>query len=355
MWPSPTGSATLRFQIGPESLRPRPAPRSITIPVRSTILFVLWLAASTTLAFGLTLPIVLTEKLAGLTSDEYSVIGGVMDLFRTGSYGLAVLVVSVSVMFPVFKLTALGLILVRRNYLDDEHGKLAWLGFLGKWSMLDVFIVAILLGAANLGILSSVSARAGIYVYGLAILLSMIATLWLAWMMGVYRIRAYRAGRGLHAWPLRLLSPLILVVFGVGLGLPLVEVEKWLFWDKTYSMLGALPEMLRRREFFLPLVVLVFVIVLPMARMLMITASRWWSGAPSWLLGSTRLLDKWAMLDVYALAMVVVGVKLGAQVEIRYLAGTWWLGAALALSVLDSVLFRHQIRDPAGPRRRFTP
>ena len=46
----------------------------------------------------------------------------------------------------------------------------------GKWSMLDVFVVAVLVVAVKLGTLASVEMRYGLYFFSAAVLLTMFVT-----------------------------------------------------------------------------------------------------------------------------------------------------------------------------------
>ena len=50
------------------------------------------------------------------------------------------------------------------------------LSLLGKWSMLDVFVTAIIIVAIKLGVLASAKAEAGIYYFASSILLAMFVT-----------------------------------------------------------------------------------------------------------------------------------------------------------------------------------
>ena len=67
-----------------------------------------------------------------------------------------------------------------RVKLEDEKRKyiLGWLGALGKWSMLDVFVVAILIVTVKLGPLANVEPKIGIYVFTGAILSAILTTMW---------------------------------------------------------------------------------------------------------------------------------------------------------------------------------
>jgi paraquat-inducible protein A len=51
-----------------------------------------------------------------------------------------------------------------------------WVSHYGKWSMLDVFVVALLLVIVKLGVLATVEVHYGIYMYAAAGLLIMLCT-----------------------------------------------------------------------------------------------------------------------------------------------------------------------------------
>jgi len=53
---------------------------------------------------------------------------------------------------------------------------MSWLSHYGKWSMLDVFVVALLLVIVKLGVLATVEVHYGIYTYAIAGLLIMVTT-----------------------------------------------------------------------------------------------------------------------------------------------------------------------------------
>ena len=61
---------------------------------------------------------------------------------------------------------------------DDKRGQfLKWLGTLGKWSMLDVFVVAIIIVIVKLDPLAKTQAQIGVYIYAAAILCSLVSTM----------------------------------------------------------------------------------------------------------------------------------------------------------------------------------
>jgi paraquat-inducible protein A len=128
-------------------------------------------------------------------------------------------------------------------------------------------------------------------------------------------------------------------LFLVALCLPLMQVEKWVFWDDQYSVLSASWEMAASGELPLAATVLVFVVLLPAAPMIGLCWLHWWR--PSGRAARALLfVDRWAMLDIFGLALLVVAVKIGDIAAVRPRPGLWWLLAAVCLSALDSRALR---------------
>ena len=130
------------------------------------------------LVAGLSLPILTVEKTVFWRhwENHYSVFVGVVELAKSGDWLLATILFFFSMVFPFAKLFSLALLWYRKLSEGDRRKTLHWLEILGKWSMLDVFVVAILIVAAKLRDLTQVQPRIGIYLFGLAIILSMLAT-----------------------------------------------------------------------------------------------------------------------------------------------------------------------------------
>ncbi|MGO9528223.1 MAG: paraquat-inducible protein A [Verrucomicrobiia bacterium] len=152
-----------------QSLRDR-YPRRIEVPLLILASFVLLLIA-------LSLPLLTVEKMV-LWKNEYSVIAGVHGLWEQGQYALAIILFFFSIVFPLFKLAMLGFIWFIRLAERKRQAVLHWLGILGKWSMLDVFVVAILIVLVKLGPLAKVQPQPGVYWFAAAIFLSMITSMY---------------------------------------------------------------------------------------------------------------------------------------------------------------------------------
>jgi len=151
------------------SLRGR-YPRRFEVPALILLSFGL-------LLMGLTRPLMKVEKMV-FWKNEYSVLRGVHGLWDQRQYALATILFFFSIVFPMVKLTALTLIWFVRLPEQKRQTALHWLGLLGKWSMLDVFVVAILIVLVKLGPLARIEPQRGLYWFAAAILMSMITSMY---------------------------------------------------------------------------------------------------------------------------------------------------------------------------------
>lgn len=133
------------------------------------------LTATGLLIAGWSLPTLELTKAIFFTST-YSVWAGIMELWKADLYFLAGLIFFFSMIFPMVKLLGLmGIWFVplvpetRSRYLD-------WLELLGRWSMLDVFVVATLIVLIKSKAIVDANASMGIYFFAGAVFLSMLTT-----------------------------------------------------------------------------------------------------------------------------------------------------------------------------------
>jgi len=142
-------------------------------PKRIDIL-ILIIASAALLFIGLRLPVLTVRKL--WATSTFSIISGIMNLWKDKNYFLSVIIFFFSVILPIVKLTTLFVIWSVRLRDDQRKWLLCGLGFLGKWSMLDVFVIAIIIVSVKLGALASAKAEIGIYYFGISIFLAMLVT-----------------------------------------------------------------------------------------------------------------------------------------------------------------------------------
>jgi paraquat-inducible protein A len=126
------------------------------------------------------LPIMQTESLFGGQSD--TIMSGVVFLWSTGSWPLAIIVFVASIMVPLLKMLALMtlLIAVHRGVNVHRHDLARLyrlLEIVGRWSMLDIFVVAILVALVQLQLVATVTPGSGALAFGAVVVLTMLATM----------------------------------------------------------------------------------------------------------------------------------------------------------------------------------
>lgn len=137
-----------------------------------------WLIGVTLLllAVGLVAPIVTLNQFV-LLENTFSLLGGALESLRNGEWLLFGVILGFSVLLPLLKLGVLWRMLGRDAHEGarlDRH--LRRMHRYGKWSMLDVFVVAVLVAAVKLGAIASVEIRYGLYAFGAAVVLTMLIT-----------------------------------------------------------------------------------------------------------------------------------------------------------------------------------
>lgn len=132
------------------------------------------------LAIGIFAPVMTFKKLIFYT-NTFSIHTGLMSLFKEGEYILFLIIFVFTILFPFVKIICLVLLRYFRFWPQEKKERLLrYLSLVSKWSMLDVFIVALLVVIVRLGITGKVEVRWGLYVFAVSVILSTLATQWLS-------------------------------------------------------------------------------------------------------------------------------------------------------------------------------
>ena len=135
----------------------------------------IWIAACL-LIVGLVAPIITLSKFV-LIKNTFSVLSGAIGLLKEGQIFLFLVITGFSVVLPVLKLGVLYRLVSRREAMKSKVKKqLHWMHLYGKWSMMDVFVVAVMVVAVKLGAIADVEMRYGLYAFAGSVLLTMFIT-----------------------------------------------------------------------------------------------------------------------------------------------------------------------------------
>ena len=153
-------------------------------PGKARQLRLLIAVAAILLGIGLVAPIITLEKFL-LIENTFSVFSGVIQLLKEGQWFLFFVITCFSILLPVLKLAVLYLLVGNRlSGTKRLHRYLHWMHLYGKWSMLDVFVVAILVVAVKLGAIANVEMRYGLYAFAASVLVTMFVTARIVYLTG---------------------------------------------------------------------------------------------------------------------------------------------------------------------------
>lgn len=137
---------------------------------RALALAALWLYPP-----ALLLPMLHIERLGH--SHENSLLSGVVALWRDGHWLIGAVILLFSVLLPLAKLVALWLLAGPALQAQRRAGLYHLVEFVGRWGMLDVLLVAVLVAFVKLGDLVTIAPGPGLFAFMIMVLLSLLAGL----------------------------------------------------------------------------------------------------------------------------------------------------------------------------------
>ncbi len=123
-------------------------------------------------------PIMTVSYLGSQSTD--TIISGVIALIDMGMFAIAMIVFIASIAVPLLKLLALVILLLmveNKVRLSQRQSAMAYriVEIIGKWSMLDLFVVSILVTMVDLGGIASISAGTGATAFSAVVVVTMLA------------------------------------------------------------------------------------------------------------------------------------------------------------------------------------
>lgn len=109
-----------------------------------------------------------------------TIMEGVVELINADMVPIAAVVFVASILVPTFKLVGIALLLYsvqRRQPLSalQRNVMYRFIEWIGRWSMLDIFVIAILVTLVNFGNLASIEANLGAAAFASVVVLTMLA------------------------------------------------------------------------------------------------------------------------------------------------------------------------------------
>src|SRR5882757_3733940 len=126
------------------------------------------------------LPVMHTSGLLG--EADSTIIGGILEFWRSGDWDIALLIFIASVAVPLTKFIAIGLLLltVGKSSRWQQHQRTVLyrvVEFIGYWSMLDVIVVALTSALMQFQVLGTAEPRPGIAFFCAVVVVTMLSAL----------------------------------------------------------------------------------------------------------------------------------------------------------------------------------
>jgi len=148
------------------------------------------------------LPVMTIKRLG--KGGAKTIFTGVLELAQAHEWPLALLLLFASVLIPIFKLLSLALMLIMTQrkspkFLRGRTRLFRIVKFVGRWSMIDIFMLSILVGVVRFGRIATVLPGWGAAAFCAVVLVTMLATELfdprLMWDAGGRREEAYEEGQ----------------------------------------------------------------------------------------------------------------------------------------------------------------
>jgi paraquat-inducible protein A len=123
-------------------------------------------------------PIMIIEKFHHLNPS--TIIGGIIELYQQGMYFIGTVVFLASISIPLMKILVLFYLVYRTNHPSTDNRVNTWLfhllEFIGKWSMLDIYVITIFISLVNLGFFTKVTTGPAAIYFTLVVFLTLLAS-----------------------------------------------------------------------------------------------------------------------------------------------------------------------------------
>ena len=113
-------------------------------------------------------------------TQKSTIISGVIQFWQEGDYPVAMIIFTASVLIPILKVVSLVWLCLATGHGNRPVGTTRLYRiteFIGRWSMVDVFVVAILVGVVQLGAVMTIRPGAGALAFAGVVILTMLAAM----------------------------------------------------------------------------------------------------------------------------------------------------------------------------------
>lgn len=323
------------------------------------------IAAAVCLALGVSLPIIKLTKYV-FWSTEHSLLTAVTVLIQSNQLFLGITVLVFSILLPVLKLFYLVLLSTLPSAEIRRQGfRLRALEWLGKWSMHDVLVMALMIFFIKSQGLYDAASLTGVYFFTAAVVLMILAY---AWLRTETQSLTEQQAAAFEAAPLTrvsivrnvILSFLIIVAtvfFAMGIILPVIRFTTVYVWTNEHSIATIIYALYRDQEYFLCGVIFTFSVFFPFLKLFYLLTLVTSPDLPHQFrarsISTMEWLGRYSMTDVMVLALMIFYMNSSGYTEANVLPGAYFF-AASALMTMFSYGWANTVpgTKPALARRR---
>ncbi|MGE9269620.1 MAG: paraquat-inducible protein A, partial [Verrucomicrobiales bacterium] len=239
-----------------------------------------------------------------LKPEVYTFFHTIEMLWGDGLYALAILVIGFSLLFPFFKLAVLFLVVLSRNPGARLRKALNRVEMLAKWSMLDVFLVCLVLTLTSGQVLVGATPKGGVPLFMSAIVISMAVGQVLAHRLLDHSSQAKHFRIVKMDFSFRVRKFLVCVSGLTLLGalvFPFLKIESWFLVDSSFSVVTVIPALWSQSSYAAVVAVAFFLILFPVTRWVVLAFRTWKRPHGARDKRSGRIFELarfWSMLDV---------------------------------------------------------
>ena len=113
-------------------------------------------------------------------AERSTIMDGIIYFFKEGSYGIGMVILTASVLVPLFKIIGICLILLSlhfrwKTWLRHKTIMFRFIKFIGRWSMLDIFVIALLTALVDFGFFTTIQAAPAAPFFCMVVIFTMFA------------------------------------------------------------------------------------------------------------------------------------------------------------------------------------
>ncbi len=111
-----------------------------------------------------------------------TIMDGIVYFFQSGEYLVGAIILTASILVPLFKLVGMSIILLSvhfgwKSFLNHTTKMYRFIEFIGRWSFLDIFVIALMVAMVKFGALTSILAYPGAKYFTAVVMLTMLAAI----------------------------------------------------------------------------------------------------------------------------------------------------------------------------------